>query len=890
MKRSIPLTSLFIFICSLTLQAQQINTPIPTVPFGKNQGYQHGVIADNAYVEGSGIYDGDDAIAQAYTSWYQDYVVNCPDGTKKVHWDNENDVVSEGVAYGMIIAAYMGDKQFLDGLWGFYKKNSNGNGLMNWNLSGCSPQPNGGSATDADVDAAMALVVAAYQWPDATTPYNYTAEANTIITAIKDHLVQEPNLPGPYQLLPGDSWGAAGNTCRNPGYIPMAYIKYWGTFVPAQQDFWQTTVANANYDLLLSNIHPSTGLNSDWCSETGAPGGCGDGGKFGDDACRGPWRNGMDALWHGDSRMVEVCTNIAGYCATNGGPANAPGDVNIDGSGTGNTSIIYRAMFGVGVMGMDPAQPLANNYTAQSLVNAYYANVLAATTTYDKGYYPEIIRMISLMVMSGNFWKPGEEINGPPCTAANLGPDQTICGVPSITLNSNTGSTTNKTYTWYKNGTIIPGATTASYTATEAGTYKVEVDSVGCVKNDEVIISGTLPVPDLGKDTTICSPAMINLDSKVSGNAVSYSWEKDNVLLAEGSGKMLEAVRIPGVYSVTVSASGCVSQSDQVTVSSNNPTPIDGCIPQTGTVTVSIANATGGPYEWYDAVEGGAMVATGTAYTSTISSTTTYFVQDAGSMAATVGLPAADHGLTGVAGRGSSQPEAILTFDALSTFTLDYITIEAYSYNCQSTFDIVVSVFDASDALIGSTTTTVQCQPLDPGKYRVPVAITIPAGAGYTISTIGSNNIGWYASGVTYPLTYPDILKITGPDASLASWAPNSTPGYFDWEVSTGNNCSRLPVVAEIDPTCTVTGAISAGNKTLKVFPNPAGQNEMLRLSGLTENASVKVMDANGRILTTMKASGSETEIPETGNLTPGIYLIEISGNGMIERFKYIRY
>lgn len=863
---------------------QNINTPTPTVPFGSNQGYQYGVLPSN--LPTTGTYGTGQDAADAYMEWYSRYVRPCNDGTIKVRWDGESDAVSEGIAYGMIIAAYAGDKELLDGLWGFYKKNANNNGLMNWRVSGCenSSASGTGAATDAEVDAAMALIIAEYQWPDINTPYDYTAEATDLITNIKDHEVQSSSAPGPYQLLPGDSWGSTGNTCRNPSYIPIGYLKSYGEFVSSQSNFWLNQVVPANYDLLLNNIHPTTGLNSDWCSETGTPGGCGDGGKFGDDASRGPWRNAIDALWYGSTEMTTVCSNIAKYCASKGGPSSAPGDVNIDGSGTGNTNIIWRAMFGVGVMGADPGTSLQGYNSVQDLVNAYYTNVKNSNQLTDRGYFPEILRMISMMVMSGNFWKPGEEITGPPCSKANLGPDQTLCGVGSIKLEHGSGTTQNKTFQWYAGE--VPLGTSSTLTVNEPNTYKIEIDSLGCIKTDEIVISGTIPQPDLGNDTVICSPSFITLNSNVSGNGVSYTWSLDNSDLLDENMSTLENVRIPGVYKVTASAIGCASVSDEVTVSSNNPLPVDACRPNPGSVTLSIDNAGAGPYQWYSSLTGGTSLHEGTSFTTNISSTSTYYVDDAGSISTIVGLPSSSS-FTGVQSRGSSQSESDIYFNAITGFTLDYITVEIYTYNCNAPIPVTIAIYDGSNDLVGDNTYSVECTNSGLQRFRIPVGVTIPQGSNYKLTLEGSIDIGWYQDVISYPQTYQDILEVT---ASGASWAPNSTAGYYDWEISTGNNCARVPVIAEINPECVITGLENNSNQSIAIYPNPSSGNTPIKIKSQKGIGMIRILDSKGFLILEKNVTVNSIEIPEAIDLSQGVYFIEITQNGHRETYKYLKF
>src|SRR5262249_37987817 len=87
------------------------------------------------------------------------------DGTKE-------DTVSEGIAYGMLLSVYAGDKATFDGLWAYARKNFNSHGLMKWHLDKDGkpiddpryPGSGSNSATDADEDMAFALLKAFDKW------------------------------------------------------------------------------------------------------------------------------------------------------------------------------------------------------------------------------------------------------------------------------------------------------------------------------------------------------------------------------------------------------------------------------------------------------------------------------------------------------------------------------------------------------------------------------------------------------------------------------------------------------------------------------------------------------------------------------------------------------
>lgn len=73
-------------------------------------------------------------------------------------------------------------------------------------------------------------------------------------------------------------------------------------------------------------------------------------------------------------------------------------------------------------------------------------------------------------------YKELEELPAPPAVITPAG-STTFCDGGSVVLNANTG--TGYTYQWLRNNTNITGATSASYTVTQAGSYTVDVTANG---------------------------------------------------------------------------------------------------------------------------------------------------------------------------------------------------------------------------------------------------------------------------------------------------------------------------------------------------------------------------------------------------------------------------
>jgi hypothetical protein len=99
-----------------------------------------------------------------------------------------------------------------------------------------------------------------------------------------------------------------------------------------------------------------------------------------------------------------------------------------------------------------------------------------------------------------------------------------ICSGQSINLNIN--SLSNITYQWIVNNQVVTGATSNTFNATIAGTYKVAVQNstLGCVDTSAVFNLTVNPLPQVnaGQDISVCSGALVNMTA--NGNATTYMW------------------------------------------------------------------------------------------------------------------------------------------------------------------------------------------------------------------------------------------------------------------------------------------------------------------------------------------------------------------------------
>ena len=142
----------------------------------------------------------------------------------------------------------------------------------------------------------------------------------------------------------------------------------------------------------------------------------------------------------------------------------------------------------------------------------------------------------------------------------DLGDDFTMCDGEAV-LTATGGFGENVSFVWEKDGVVIPGADSQTYTVTETGTYTVIVtNDVGCTGSDTVVVSlGELDV-DLGDDFSMCEGEFeITATGNFTGfEGVTFEWKRNGSIIT-GEESQTIIISQTGTYSVTVTSSwGCV--------------------------------------------------------------------------------------------------------------------------------------------------------------------------------------------------------------------------------------------------------------------------------------------------------------------------------------------
>jgi len=349
-------------------------------------------------------------LVTAYNEWKHTFA---KDGAGPViRPENANDVVSEGIAYGMLLAVNFNDQKTFDSLYSYWKGHST-NGLMDWcqpstgsggTNSACSAM-GGGSATDADEDAAFALIQAGKVFGGGT----YASDAATMIGAIwsKD-IDSAAKLP-----TGGSNYGnSVSSQTTNPSYFAPAYYRIFATIDKATGHDWNGVADNSI--AAIAKLSNKYGLVPAWCTNSCTKVDTSRDSYYQYDAHRVPMRVGLDYCWNGTAAAQSYTTMNTTFFATN----KAAGA-----NGIGFIADLYTladppdtqsgwAPNSASVIGTAAVGAMASKNNQQFLDDAYQsvfdevtrgtlAPVASMKTPYS--YYNATVGLLTLLIMTGNF-------------------------------------------------------------------------------------------------------------------------------------------------------------------------------------------------------------------------------------------------------------------------------------------------------------------------------------------------------------------------------------------------------------------------------------------------------------------------------------------------------
>jgi len=404
----------------------------------------------------------------------------------------------------------------------------------------------------------------------------------------------------------------------------------------------------------------------------------------------------------------------------------------------------------------------------------------------------------------------------------------------NVDLNTGLGGVANLSFEWRgpDNPSGVRSETGASINVTQPGTYYVCIDTLnsGCPQPDTVVVTANFPL-DLGPDRVLCSPptAVLNTGITNAGYFNSIKWFKDGIELAGVEGNTVLQVSAPGAYEVVIDApdNNC-NASDEVIVTTIAPEAVDGTFCPSGDGKARLGVIGAGGYKWYNAAIGGSVVGTGNNIETpalTGPGPHIFYVEDTTSFVSDVGF--APGAFANCNNTNFTQADFGLWFEGGEVeFTLDSISVDVQFNDCNSTGILNVRVYDLTS---GTTyNRPISYRPSACNQFRVitlPVGALISPGHVYSLSFQGSTNInanGRYCSSVpagTYPAQISDngfdlytlqgsLMSVNWDLAQITNTgavnnARNNYPGIYNFHLSTGPECDRVPVTAtEACPPC----------------------------------------------------------------------------------------
>ena len=400
------------------------------------------------------------------------------------------------------------------------------------------------------------------------------------------------------------------------------------------------------------------------------------------------------------------------------------------------------------------------------------------------------------------------------CIAAITSPATTYCAGSSLTLSANTG--TGFTYKWYKDATVISGATAATYPANAAGSYTVQVTNASAcskVSNAILVTQSASPTATVtAPATSFCTGGSATLSAN-TGTGLTYQWSNAAGTIAAATSATYIATAA-GTYTVKVTNTNNCSATSTGTSVTVNPLPTATITaPATsfctgGSVMLSANTGTGLIYQWSNAA-GTIAAATNVTYTATAAGTYTVKVTNANNCSATS---------TGTTISVTASQTATITSPSNSFCTGGFILLSAntgtgLTYQWSNAAGTISSATNATYTATAAGTYTVAvssgtCSATSAGKTItvnvLPAAIiTAPTTSFCTGgSALLSANTG---SGLTYQWSN---AAGTISSATNRTYSATTTETYTV-KVTNANNCSTTSTGTVITvnalPTATIT-------------------------------------------------------------------------------------
>lgn len=330
-----------------------------------------------------------------------------------------NDVRSEGMSYGMMIAVQLNRKHEFDAIWNWAKtymyRSEAGHpvrGFFSWSLKSDGTPNSETPAPDGEEYFVTALYFASGRWGNGQGIYNYRTEADRLLTdMLHREVISGRTRQGPHSSgnMFEEKWkmvrfvpGLDRNDFTDPSYHLPAFYEAWARWGPQPDRAFWAEAAGVSRDFFQKAAHPATALVPDYANFDGTPysrewnKGAG---NFRYDA----WRTAMNwsvdwAWWAKDPRERELSDRLQAFFESQG--LDKYGNLfTLDGKPLGSSH-------SAGLVATNAAASLAATHPrAKQFVKALWELPVPSG---QGRYYDGTLYLLAMLNCSGEFrvWQP----------------------------------------------------------------------------------------------------------------------------------------------------------------------------------------------------------------------------------------------------------------------------------------------------------------------------------------------------------------------------------------------------------------------------------------------------------------------------------------------------
>ena len=317
---------------------------------------------------------------------------------------NNNDIRSEGMSYGMMIAVQTNHKEEFKKLWNWAKSHlwhdpaRGGNGYFSWQANRDGSTRDQGNAPDGEIYFMMSLLFAANRWDDA----NYMKDAQTILKACwkgnGNSLYSEQSYIATFQPTDGN------NTWGDASYSLPAFVDLFSRWSDTNKDKW-LKAAKATREHIYKSANSISGLCTDYSNFDGTPhyAFSNNSKRYSFDAIRCPMNYGMDYYLFGADaeRQTKIAKLITDFFEKDN---YRHGHFEWDGSDpTGSFTIGQAGANAVATYALLDV-PEYKDLVKKVLQKAWDSKPIVGR---DR-YYDGLVHYLAMLHLTGNFkiWKP----------------------------------------------------------------------------------------------------------------------------------------------------------------------------------------------------------------------------------------------------------------------------------------------------------------------------------------------------------------------------------------------------------------------------------------------------------------------------------------------------